>query len=90
MRNYGMRTFNNINKSRVDAILKALRDHGALATGNNPWIVDTRHHGVLLQGTWNDETSELSITVIDADWYVPQAKIWENIESLMQIAHEAA
>ena len=90
MRNFGMRTFDNINKSRVDAILKALRDHGALVTGNNPWHVDTRHHGVLLQGTWNDETSELSITVIDADWYVPQTKIWENIESLMQIAHEAA
>jgi hypothetical protein len=90
MRNYGMRTFNNINKSRVDAILKALRDHGALVAGNNPWHVDTQNHGVLLRGTWNHETSELSITVIDADWYVPQAKIWENIESLMRIAQEAA
>lgn len=90
MRNYGMRTFDNINKSKVDAILKALKDHGALVTGNNPWHVDTRNHGVLLQGTWNNETSELSIAVIDADWYVPQTKIWENIESLMRIAHEAA
>ena len=88
MRNYGMRTFDNIDKIKVDAILKSLSDHGALVTGNNPWHVDTRNHGVLLQGRWNDETSKLSIAVIDAAWYVPSEKIWNNIESLMRDVQE--
>lgn len=90
MRNCGTRTFDNINESKVDAILKGLIDHGALVTGNNPWDVNTRNHGVLLQGEWNEETSKLTITVTDANWYVPRKKIWENIESLMGIVMMAA
>ena len=84
MRNCGTRTFESIDKSRVDAILKGLTDNGSLVTGTNPWDVDTRNHGVRLQGVWNEDASILTITVTDADWYVPQTKIWENIESLMQ------
>ena len=83
-----MRTFEDINKSRIDAILKGLIDHGSLVTGTNPWDVDTRNHGVLLRGEWNEETLQLSITVTDAYWYVPREKIWENIESLMRFVQE--
>jgi hypothetical protein len=86
----GMRTFENINKSRIDAILKGLIDHGSLVAGINPWDVDTRNHGVLLRGEWNEETSQLTVTVTDANWYVPREKIWENIESLMLIVRETA
>ena len=85
-----MRTFEDINKSRIDAILKGLIDHGSLVTGSNPWNVDTRNRGVLLQGEWNEKTSQLSITVTDANWYVPREKIWESIESLMLIVRETA
>jgi hypothetical protein len=90
MRNCGKRTFENIDKSRIDAILKGLIDHGSHITGINPWDVDTRDHGVLLRGEWNEESSKLTITVTDAAWYVPRGKIWENIESLMQTVQEAA
>ncbi len=90
MRNRGERTFENIDKSRIEAILKGLIDHGSLVTGMNPWDVDTRNHGVLLRGEWNEESSKLTITVMDADWYVSRGKIWENIESLMRIVQEAA
>ncbi len=84
VRNYGSRTFENITKDGVDAILKGLADAGSLVTGANPWDVDTRSHGVHLRGAWNEKSAELTITVTGADWYVPRQKIWENIESLLQ------
>ena len=88
MRNYGSRIYDDIDKTKVNAILKALIDHGSVVLGSNPWNVDTRKHGVLLLGEWDEEASRLSITVTDADWYVPQEKIWENIDSLMQAVHK--
>jgi len=90
MRNCGTRIFENITKSRIEAILKGLIDHGSVVTGNNPWDVDTGNHGVHLRGDWIEETSKLTITITDADWYVPGTMIWENIESLIQLVQEAA
>ena len=83
VKNYGNHYYDNIDKSKVDAILKALIDHGSLVRGDNPWSIDTQKHGVLLLGEWDEETSKLSITVTDAEWYVPREKIWESIDSLM-------
>jgi hypothetical protein len=88
VRNCGIRNYDNIDRAKVNVILKALIDHGSLVLGNNPWNVDTRKHGVLLQGIWDEEASMLSLTVTDADWYVPREKIWENIDSLMQAVHK--
>ncbi len=90
MRDRGSRIYDNMDKTRIDAILKGLTDHGSLVTGNNPWNVETKNHGVCLRGEWNQETSKLTITVTDADWYVARKKIWENIESLMRRVQEAA
>ena len=87
MRNCGIRIYDNIDRAKVNAILKALIEDGSLVLGNNPWNVDTQKHGVLLLGEWDEEASILSITVTDADWYVPREKIWENIDSLMQAVH---
>jgi hypothetical protein len=89
MRNFEKRIFDNINKSGIDAILNGLGSHGSVVTGNNPWNVDTRQHGVRLRGDWIEETSQLTITVIDAGWYVPSKKIWENIQSLILLVQEA-
>ncbi len=88
MRKCGTRTFGTIDRTRIDAILKGLTKHGALVSGNNPWDVETKNHGVFLRGEWNEETSELRITVTDASWYVPKKKIWEDIEALMRIVEE--
>jgi hypothetical protein len=79
------RTFEKIDKIRIDAILKGLIDNGSRVTGTNPWEVETRSHGVRLRGEWNEEASMLTIVIVGADWYVPRKKIWENIESLMRI-----
>lgn len=90
MRNCGTRIFENITKSRIEAILRGLIDHGSVVTGINPWDVDTRNHGVRLRGDWIEEASELTIIITDADWYVPEKIIWENIESLIRLVQEAA
>jgi len=80
------RIYEKIDKTAVDVILKALADHGAVVSGTGPWNVDTRNHGVKLLGEWDGDASKLCITVTDSDWYVPQSKIWENIDSLMTAA----
>jgi hypothetical protein len=90
MRNCGTRIFENITKSRIEAILRGLIDHGSVVTGINPWDVDTRNHGVRLRGDWIEEASELTITITNADWYVPGKMIWENIESLIRLVQEDA
>ncbi len=88
MKDISIRKYGNIDRTKVDIILKALLDHGSRVLGNNPWDIDTRKHGVLLRGEWDEKTSLLSITVTDANWYVPRQTIWENIDSLMQAVHK--
>jgi hypothetical protein len=80
------RIFENVDRSRVGVILKGLADNGSMVSGNNPWDVDTRKHGVCLRGEWNEETAKLAITITAADWYVPHGKIWESIYSLIKMA----
>jgi len=83
MSKHGSHSYDNINKTKVEAIINALTDHGSIVTGSNPWSIDTKKHGVRLQGDWNEETATLDITVTHADWYVPSKTLWENIDSLM-------
>jgi UDP-glucose 6-dehydrogenase len=90
MSKHGTHSYDNINRAKMEAIINALMSHGAIITGYNPWSIDTQKHGVRLQGDWNEETSTLDITVTDADWYVPNKTLWENIDSLMcQVQDEA-
>jgi hypothetical protein len=89
MAKHGTRSYENINRTKVEAIIDALTTHGSVVTGSNPWSIDTRKHGVRLQGDWNEETSTLDITVTDADWYVPSKTLWENIDSLMSQVPDA-
>lgn len=75
--------YGNIDQTKVNEILAALRNSGATVTGNNPWNVDTHSHGVKLQGSWNSGSNTMTIAVTDADWYVPCSKIWSTINELM-------
>jgi hypothetical protein len=89
LRDCGTRNYDNINRAKVESILNELIAHGSMITGNNPWDIDTQKHGVMLRGAWNEATLTLSITVTDADWYVPRKAIWENIDSLMRHIQDA-
>jgi hypothetical protein len=88
MKDIGMHKYDNVDRAKVNVILKTLIDHGSRVLGDNPWDIDTQKHGVLLRGEWDEETSQLRITVTDANWYVPSETIWENIDSLMQAVHK--
>lgn len=83
MIDYGTQNYEGIDRNNVDTILKGLITHGSSVTGNNPWTIDTKKHGVMLRGEWNEATSVLTITVTHADWYVPRKAVWESIDSLM-------
>ncbi len=89
MPDYGTHSYGNISKTRVDTILDALIARGSLITGKNPWLVDTKKHGVLLKGEWSEATLTLAITVTDADWYVTRSAVWEYIDSLMSGIQDA-
>lgn len=80
----GEHNYANINKEKIDAIIKALKENGATVTGNNPWVVDPHQHGIKLQGTWDQAASNLSIIVIAKNWYVPCSKIWDYIDPLIE------
>ncbi len=89
MSKHGTHSYENINRERVEAIINALKTHGSAVIGQNPWSIDTRKHGVRLQGQWSEETATLDITVTHADWYVPSKTLWEKIDSLMSEVQEA-
>jgi hypothetical protein len=85
----GTRSYDGINRSQVDEIFNALISRGSKVSGNNPWEIDTDKHGVRLRGIWNEATLVLSITVLDAAWYVPREAVWEKIDSLMRRLRDA-
>jgi hypothetical protein len=81
--NCGTHSYGNIDQTKIDAIITQLKSNGATVSGNNPWDVDTRNHGVKLQGAWSKKTSKLSVAVIDRNWYVPCTKIWDTVDPLI-------
>ena len=83
-----IRKYDNIDRTKLNVILKALADHGSRVFGNNPWDIDTQKHGVLLRGEWDEKTSLLSVTIMGASWYVPRETIGKRIDSLMEAVHK--
>jgi len=88
MASHGTHTYEQINWARVDAILNTLIAHGSIVTGDNPWTVNTKNHGVILKGEWNEAAQTLAITVKDAAWYASSKAVWENIDALMSKVSE--
>jgi hypothetical protein len=80
----GTHNYDSIKRSQVDEIFNALISHGSRVSGNNPWEIDTDKHGVRLRGEWDETTLVLSITVLDAAWYVPREAVWGKIDSLIR------
>lgn len=70
-------------------MLDELTAHGSYVTGNNPWIIDTKEHGIRLKGAWNADNRTLTITVTHSNWYVIHRAVWEKIESLMSHFQDA-
>ena len=79
----GIHKYPGYSKSKIDAVLAALRANGATVSGDNPWSVDTRKHGVKLSGAWDAASSELRVTVADKNFYVSCDKVWETLDQLL-------
>jgi hypothetical protein len=75
-----------MDRGKVDALLRALRQNGAAVSGDNPWEVDTHLSGVKLRGRLNEDASNLEVTVVDRDWYVPCSMVWQKIDELVHCA----
>jgi hypothetical protein len=75
-----------MSRQKVDALLRTLRHFGAAVSGDNPWEVDTHQSGIKLLGRLDEAESNLEITVIDKDWYVPCLTIWRKLDQLMKCA----
>lgn len=75
--------YKNITMQKVDAMLRALQDNGAVISGDNPWEIDTRQSGVKLRGQLNEAESSLEVTVVDRCWYVSCSMVWRKIDGLM-------
>ena len=82
--------YNEINQEKVNEMLKALASTGASVTGEatGPWRVDTNNHGVVLGASWEPTTNVLTVDIKDKDWYVPEGRIWETIDPLVQKIQE--
>lgn len=79
----GSRTYSHIDAIKMNTILDKLKIDGAIISGNNPWNVKTNHHGIKLNGNWNENTSVLTVTVTDSAWYAPCETIWSKMDELM-------
>ena len=55
MSDYSTHRYENMDRGKVDALLRALRQNGAAVSGDNPWEVDTHLSGVKLRGRLNEE-----------------------------------
>lgn len=76
-------TYQNIDDGRMNKILTGLKDSGAMVAGTNPWTVDTQKHGVKLKGSLDTTSRNLSVEVIDKNFYVPCSQIWDTIDPLI-------
>lgn len=73
----------NIDRSKIDLMLKELIKRGAKIVGDNPWQIDTNHHGVHLTAEWNEAQSMLDVSVTRSNWYVPREKVWSSLDEMI-------
>lgn len=79
----GTREYRNISKMNIDKMLAYAVSQGAVISGVNPWNIQTGLHGIILEGKWNKDSTSLSVSVVDVNWYVPCKTVWGNIDAML-------
>ena len=69
-------------------MLNALIDRGALIKGQNPWDIDTYHHGVILRAEWNEAVSTLTETLTHSNTYITRETVCNQLDSLVRDIQE--
>jgi hypothetical protein len=82
--NCGSRSYPNVGDNTIQAITAALQQGGAIITGNNPWDVDTRQHGVKLRGTWDPSSQILVVEIIDSAFLAPCSRVVSAVDTQLR------
>jgi len=88
MQRHRILTYAQIGRAKIDIMLNALTDSGAVIRGRNPWDIDTYHHGVILRAEWNESASTLTVSVTHSNWYIPRETVCNQIDALIRDIQE--
>ncbi len=77
------RNYAGIDHTKIDMMMRELSEGGAIVTGNNPWHVNTRRHGVILKAEWNETASTLVVSITHSSWFVPRQRVWGILDELI-------
>jgi hypothetical protein len=84
----GVRTYYDITERAKNAVLVKLRAEGMVATGDNPWNIDTRQYGVKLRAVWDPGKREVKVIVVTGKGgyagLVTCEEIWKKISPIMK------
>lgn len=82
----GQKCYPNIDKAKINKMLKALRDAGHEVSGDNPWTVKIKHWTgtITLVATWNESQKEICMIVQSKPGVVPCHRIWSTIDELIR------
>lgn len=80
--------YEDVDKTRITAIVRGLRDNGFEVEGSNPWTVDTKKHGVVLEGEWDATSSTLTITIKAKGFLISDTLVWDVVDPLIEMLQE--
>ena len=81
----GDQVYQGITQAKITEMLQDLASIGATVSGTSPsWTITLNHYGVVLQGTWDESNSTLTVTILAKDSYVTCGEVWDKISSIMK------
>lgn len=75
-------TFGPYSDATAHAFLDKVGRYGMTVSGSNPWRIDANQHGIILQAR-RDGAGNVTVTILEKNFYVSNAKIWAKVEPLM-------
>lgn len=75
----------SLTPDEVQKLLDGARGKGfdVTKTGESSFAIDTHTAGVKLSASYDASSQTATITITNADFYVPNSKVWEKIQPLM-------
>jgi len=75
----------SLTPDEVQKLLDGARSKGfdVTKTGDNSYSIDTHTAGVKLSASYDAGSQTATITITNADFYVPNSKVWDKLQPLM-------
>jgi hypothetical protein len=77
-------SYSGVTPAIRDAILAKLHSKNMIVTGDDPWDIDTKTHGVKLRAVWDPQTLVLKLIVVKSDFGVPCFMIWGELDPVLK------